>query len=501
MSTVSFKASRPVTNPAVLQAARDIADLELLAFYRALAASTQPQQFSMPANATSSEQRYARLIAKRSSASLKSLAVQSAAALAQPRAGLGLRMSRFGAVNHLSPLSVREQVKATWKSNSLAGAISALKLPAPGARPVVIPTDVLKGGAKPGLTQLTVHVKQLLCIHESGDNFFEPDPDAIDMAGAVFDVTRIGAAGGVYSMGRNFRTGTRVSYDPALLLGSINIPAEGPWPKVFRGVVLLIERDDAGSISDDVQVIFEQVRDAVATEVGKLVGEVASAYLGSGLGQLAGELFEEALKAVANGVMRAIDSDVFPVQSFELQIPDAGALADAQPVTRQLSFATDGGSYSMDLLADWRRITMPILQRRVNQLALSVATGRDSLRSNSQVWVRVNFADGSASPEVNLRSVMGNQNPDEATVRQGMLRLPSQREVREIQGLSMRFEGRNDWPESDDHWHVQRVTVTTDGPDPAVTLIDANGGGGLIKVLTKSDANWSAAVNHAALRD
>lgn len=502
MSTVTFKPARPVTNAAVLQAARDIADIELLAFYRALAATANPQQFALAADLKSSEQRYAALIAKRSSPKLKALAAQSAAALAQPRAGLGLRMSRFGPVDYKSPISVADQIHAKWKSPSLTTVVEGFTPILPVVSPTGIqPIKLQAGGAKPSLTQLTVHVKQLTCLHESGDDFFEPDPDAIDMAGAVFDVTRIETAGGAYSMGRNFRTGTRVSYDPALLLGNVNIPSDGPWPKIFRGMVLLVERDDAGSVSDDVKVIFEQVRDGVAKALGKLAKTVATVYLGPDLGQLAGQLVEEAIKAVANAVMRALESDVFPVQSFELQIPDAGALADAQPVTQQLSFATDGGTYSMDLLANWRRITMPIPQRRIDQLRITVATGGDSLRANSQVWVSVKFSDGASSPEVNLRSVLGNQNPDSGSVRMGMLRLPAQRQVREIAALTMRFEGRNDGFDTDDHWHIQRVLASTDGPDPVIKLIDRDGGAGLLAVMTRSSPVFSLAIDHAQLKD
>lgn len=500
MSTVSFKPARPVTDPVVLQAARDIADIELLAFYRALAATASPQ-FTVPANPRSGEQRYAALIARRSSESLKALATRVAGALAQPRAGLGLRMARFGAVDFKSPKSVAEQLSGKWTPASLKKAFELLRLPAVPPTPFAAPGP-RPAPAVPSLTQLTVHVKQLVCLHETGSSFFEPDPDAIDMAGGVFDVTNIGATGGAYSMGRNFRTGTRVGYNPALLLGNVNIPAAGPWPKVFRGVVLLIERDDGGQVSDDVQVIFEQVRDAVAKEVGKLVETAVSAYVGP-LGPLAGQLVEEALKAIANEVLRAFGNDVFPVQSFELQVPDAAALADAQPVTQQLSFSTDGGTYSMDLLANWRRISMPIPQRRVDRLNITVATGGDSLRSNSQVWMRVNFMDGTSSPEVNLRAVLGNQNPDANTVRMGVLALGAQRQVREIKALAMRFEGHNiPIVESDDHWHLTRVTATTDGPDPLVNLLDVNrGGGAVLAVLTKSSPNWSALVDHAQLRD
>ncbi len=211
----------------------------------------------------------------------------------------------------------------------------------------------------PQLSSLDLRIDQVLCVDETGPDFWEwVNADRIDVGGVSLD--HRGRTRPVSSqMVGHFNDGTVKSYPaPGLLHSHHDLTTSGEWPRTYYGVIMLAEIDDGGGFAQAIRDVWLTIRDKVVEVIIEWIVDLLEGWLGTSFAEAIGEAIAWLIGGFFEWLASLFSDDVFAPKTVRVDLPSPYEFmytsashygwTNYRLPTRSLTYTGFGGQYRLN---------------------------------------------------------------------------------------------------------------------------------------------------------
>ena len=202
--------------------------------------------------------------------------------------------------------------------------------------------------------KLSFNITRVKCVDETG-RIEWPGHDEIAIGGQSIDedgdVKRINEQ----HVGNGFDDGDQRTYNPAWRYHRFNLREGQNWPKSYRVILMLAEKDHGG-FQSLLNSIYIHIRDRVKSAVADAVSGALSSLIGPAIARAIGQITAWIVDRLISWLISLFGDDVFPPRTLSVTTPSMGARwtypngtwGNPQSGTRTAHFYGHRGHYLVD---------------------------------------------------------------------------------------------------------------------------------------------------------
>lgn len=337
-----------ITNLQLRKIAMRVVNIQRLAMEKALAHYTDPSNYAISADPTSSEQiflsRFQQLSWMQQQATITQVMTSVKASPAE-RVNVYADLAQ---IDLHSPTSVETQVNTLRLSEKFHLPLTQL-----------ISFENLNNRIQPErpsedelsrelmTTQLELRVHRVKCIKMMSQASFDADPDRLDLAGYTIDPRGNFQLTRQLSLETAFRAGVQKNYTSPKPFAQFNLPKGISCPKSYFITLVMSESSEQGNIDSFVKDLYQAVTKVVTATISEAVGvslkpvpELLESTIGEVVGWVVRELF--------NTTLGALSDSIFPPQTVRvdvLSLDERSVGAKTNCPEDKVQFSAQGGQY------------------------------------------------------------------------------------------------------------------------------------------------------------
>lgn len=205
--------------------------------------------------------------------------------------------------------------------------------------------------------KLSFNITRVKCVDETNPErlLFVDLHDTIAIGGQSIDedgdVKRINEQ----HVGGGFDDGDQKTYSPAWRYHWFNLREGQHWPKSYRVILMLAEKDHGG-FQSLLNALYAHIRDRVKTAVANAVSGALNDLVGTAVARAIGQITAWIVDKLISWLINLFGDDVFPAKTLSVSTPSMrarwhypnGTWGNPRSGTRTAHFYGHGGHYLVD---------------------------------------------------------------------------------------------------------------------------------------------------------